>query len=352
MRVVVVGQSWGALSAQESGEALARAWADVARASCAVVPMGNAGAGWLHAFAALAGVDVALLDVPGAGDVVAMGCASDDVVAVALEGAGEPTGIPATASSWVLGAAIDAALRAWPDRRELVVDLSWALSTHDAGAGMLAALGASADVDLAGGVAGLTGLTSLDVTTVRTRLAGMDLRAVIPADQADARLLGLRGISAGRGHRAELDLPSTMAADTALEHLARALAPERATQPGAGACGGAGFAWLALGGTLATGPEDLAARTGLAATIARADLVVAGCQEFNFYTRGGDVLAHLARLGAEAGVPVVVVADRVQIGNRETRTLGIEAAHELGLAEATGAELTRAAARVAASWCW
>lgn len=349
MRVAVVSDSIGPLSPRAAGSALAAAWAQRG-AQCAVIGSGAAGSTWLAGLADTADAQVELL--PTAVDApLALGTRAGGTIGVALEADEAPVGIPA-GSSLPLGRAIADALTAWPTPEALAVDLTWARATHDGGTGLLAALGATADVDLTGGLAALAGLTSIDLAPVRERLAGIDLVGVVPADELETHLLGLRGISAGRGHTAQLHLADSLAADRALERLSSLVGADVATAPGAGACGGAGLAILALGGRLASGPGHLGGMLGLGATIAAADLVVAGCNAFDFLTRGGDVVTDLARRCGAVGVPLVVVAGDVVIGNREMRTFGVEAAHGLDLVDATAEEVTASAARIATSWTW
>ena len=97
--------------------------------------------------------------------------------------------------------------------------------------------------------------------------------------------------------------------------------------PGAGACGGLGFAVLALGGRLTTGPAlAFASPAGVAATRG-VELVVTGCTVFDFASRGGGVVAAAAAKAVELLSPCVVIAGEVVIGSREMRTMGIEAAY-------------------------
>lgn len=349
MRVAVVSDQIGPLTPRAAGNALAAAWASLG-AQCAVIPSGAAGSTWIAALSETDSAQVELLPT-GVDDPVALGTSAGRTVGVALEAEPVAPGIP-TASSLPLGRAIRDALAAWPAPAQLAVDLTWARTTHDGGAGILAALGASADVDLAAGLPGLDGLSRLDLAGARELLGDTELVGVVGDGEADARLLGLRGISAGRGHAAQLDLAQSLAADRSLERLAALVCPDRATDAGAGACGGAALAVLALGGRIETGPAHLGGRLGLDRTIAAADLVVAGCTAFDYLTRGGDVVTDLARRCGAAGVPLVVVADEVVIGSREMRTFGVEAAHALDFGDPTPDAVTSSAARIAASWRW
>ena len=128
---------------------------------------------------------------------------------------------------------------------------------------------------------------------------------------------------------------------------------------GAGACGGLGFAVLALGGALSTGPALALASAGGRAALRDVDLVVTGCSVFDFASRGGGVVAAMAEAAAAALSPCIVIAGEVLIGSREMRTMGIEAAYavrESTLDERGGnvrsEELAATARRVARSWSW
>ena len=176
----------------------------------------------------------------------------------------------------------------------------------------------------AAGVAGLTGLTAVDLGAVRERVGDVELLGVVPTPEREAQLLGLRGITSRRGRAAGEDPAPLLAADSALQRLTELVAPGSATVPGAGACGGLGWTVLALGGRLVTGPE-----LGLADVTGRPDLLVSGCGVFDFATRGGGVVAAAAELAAAHLAPCVVIAGEVLIGAREMRTMGIEAAYPI-----------------------
>ncbi|MCA1481218.1 glycerate kinase, partial [Bradyrhizobium sp. NBAIM08] len=121
--------------------------------------------------------------------------------------------------------------------------------------------------------------------------------------------------------------------------------------PGAGACGGVGFAVLALGGRLSTGPEVLLSDVSFAG----ADLVVTGCSVFDFAARGRGVVKAVAEAAAEALSPCIAIAGQVVIGAREMRTMGIDAAYAVRDTHAGPVDaeaLTATARRVARSWSW
>lgn len=345
MRVLVCSDAVGGLSSAAAGRALAEGWAGQ---RTAVVPLGEAGAGFVGSSAdRLRGVTEPVV----VGDRVGVRAHGGALTAVALPGPGVGEGpIPYAASSLPLGRLVAATL---PDSGTLLVDLV-SDDVHDGGAGFLAALGAEADVDLTGGVAGLVGLSRLDLEVARRRVAGLELVGVVGGTQLSTPLLGLRGITSVRGRAAGEDAEPLLAADAQLQQLADLAGPGLGTAPGAGACGGTALAVLALGGRLTSGPE-----LALGAITGPVDLVVTGCSVFDFAARGGGVVAAAAALAGRLLAPCVVVAGEVLVGAREMRTMGIEAAYAVHPSAAIDAEplvapdeLTATARRVARTWRW
>lgn len=353
MQILVATDTIGALSSQQAGEVLAQGWP---RSDVQVLPVGVAGDGFVRAAADLLGAAcVATATATG----VTTEASADGTATLLVETVGGALdGLPLDAGSGPLGAALADLLSRGPVRRVLL-DLA-GTDVHDGGAGLLAALGATADVPLDEGVAGLTGLTRLDVAAVRQRLAATEIVGVVPADELTRPLLGLRGITSLRGRAAGLDADVLLRTDAALERLAGLLGPEHAATPGAGACGGLGLAVLALGGRLSTGPEVGLASARGAAGLRGADLVVTGCSVFDFAARGGGVVAAASTAAARVLAPCVVVAGEVLIGVREMRTMGVEAAYPVRQSTAdrpaggdvSAAELAATARRVGRSWSW
>ena len=350
MRVLICPDRMGPLSSAEAGRALAAGWP-----GAELRPVGEAGRGFAEATAD--GWGDTLQGAVWDGLPVEWAVRGADAV-LAVSGVGgaavEGSPIPYGSGSLLLGRAI-ATILTEHRPRQLVVDLA-GIDVHDAGAGLLAGLGArSSGADLTTGVAGLTGLTAVDLGPVRELLGGVELIGVVPTPERDAVLLGLRGITSRRGRAAGEDPAPLLAADSALQRLTELVAPGPASAPGAGACGGLGWVVLALGGRLATGPE-----LGLADVTAGVDLLVSGCGVFDFATRGGGVVAAAADVAAAHLAPCVIIAGEVLIGGREMRTMGIEAAYPIRAStldvptggDLTAAEVAQAAVRVARSWRW
>lgn len=345
MRVLVCSDEVGGLSSAAAGRCLAVGWTGQ---RTAVVPLGEAGAGFVSSTADRLGVGEEPVVVA---DRVGVRTRADLLSAVALPGPGVGEGpLPYGASSLPLGHLVAETL---PEAGTLLVDLV-SDDVHDGGAGFLAALGADADVDLTAGVTGLVGLSRLDLSGPRQRLAGLELVGVVPSTQRSTALLGLRGITSVRGRATGDDAARLLAADASLQQLADLDGPGLGPTSGAGACGGTGLAVLALGGRLTSGPE-----LALGAITGPVDLVVTGCSVFDFAHRGGGVVAAAAALAGRLLAPCVVVAGEVLIGAREMRTMGIEAAYAVHESAADGvdtpltsAELTETARRVARTWRW
>ncbi len=351
MRIVVATDGIGALTSAEAGAAVAAGWdAD----DVTVVPMGESGGGALQALAdQVGGALEPLVD----GDRLITRLVSADVAGVAVGPVEADDGpIPYDGSSLPLGTALAELLHSGRATR-VVVDLS-GLDVHDGGAGLLAGLGATADVPLDAGVEALAGITRIDLGPCRERLRGIDLHALFPAADVGRPLLGLRGITSRRGQATGLDPARMLAVDAALESLAKVLGV--ADRPDLGARGGTSLAVAALGGRARTGPNLCAELGGLVDLVARADLVVTGCSAFDFLARGGGVVAEVASI-AEVGLrPCVLLAGEVFVGGREMRTMGIEAAYAVrestadlaSTADVEATDLHRLAARVARSWRW
>jgi glycerate 2-kinase len=354
VRIVVATDSIGALSSRRAGESIASGWRSIARVS--VLPIGEAGAGFVTAYADLLGITTTARGADGVVVTVAQASGAEASV-LHVRGHKAGTRIPYEQSSRPIGDAIATLINETAPRR-IVVDLA-GLWVHDAGAGLLSGLGATADRPLDQAVAGLHGLQDLDLAPARTLLGATELIGVVSMAQLDQLLLGLRGITARVGREAGADPELMLRTDAVLEAFARLASPTHAAAPGAGACGGLGFAVLALGGRLSTGPAlTLDSHAGQEA-LHGVDLVVTGCSVLDFASRGGGVVAAMAEAAATALSPCIVIAGEVLIGSREMRAMGVEAAYavreprldEQGR-DVSEEELARTARRVARSWSW
>ena len=227
--------------------------------------------------------------------------------------------------------------------------------TNDGGAGLLAALGATADVRLDAGGAGLDGVASVDVAAARERVGSVRL---VAASDVDNPLTGLFGATKTFGPQKGIVEERLPVVDGWLEQYAAALDRRLALEKGAGA---AGRARLRAAGARARpgSPESRSSPTRWACPSGpgAADLVITGEGAFDFSSRAGKVPHGVAAVAEEALRPCVVLAGEVLIGSREMRALGIESAYSLvdlvgeerAFAEPAAA-LSELAARVARTW--
>jgi glycerate kinase len=264
---------------------------------------------------------------------------------------------PMHATTYGVGQAIAAAIDA--GARRLVVGLGGS-ATNDGGAGLLAALGATADVPLDAGPEGLTGVTHVDLAPARARLDGIEL--VIAAD-VDVTLLGMFGATKTFGPQKGLTDEQIIAVDGVLDRFVDATCGttpvERrvADAKGAGAAGGLGFALMLLGGQVVSGIDLVAGAVGLTSQAGAHDLVVTGEGTYDFSSRAGKVVFGVAAVAGAAARPCIVLAGQVVVGSREMRAMGVESAYSVadlvGIDAAMGeayASLAALAERVARTW--
>lgn len=303
----------GQLSPRASAVAMARGFA--AQADVAVAGLAEGGVALGHA----------LSEPDGDLELLRNGWVATTAQLRAVGGGAEPVEDPLAVSSAALGRLVAYTLqRDVPGR--VVIDLTGS-SSSDAGEGLLA-----------------------ELATVRPQLAKAALTGVIPPGQQQDRLLGLRGIASRLGRRLGTPAERMLAVDAAIERFAGGLAPELAHAEGAGAAGGLGFAVLALGGRFVTGAALCADEVDLDRALGRADLVVTGCDSFDFGSRGGGVVAELAARCERFEVPLVVVSPVVGMSGREMRTLGVESAHPVEGGATSQEALTATATRLAQGW--
>ncbi|RLV55951.1 glycerate kinase [Aeromicrobium phragmitis] len=367
MRVLVAPDKFaGTLTAPQAAEAIAEGWRRTAPGDeLTLAPMADGGPGFVDVLQTALGGGVHAVTVRGPlGDPVPVSLLIDGTTAYVE--AAQACGLhvvessrrsPWTASSHGVGEALAAAADA--GARRIVVGLGGS-ATNDGGAGLLAALGATADAPLDAGPAALEHVTSVDVSAARERLAGVEL--VVAAD-VETPLLGMFGATKTFGPQKGLSEDEILRVDRILDGFVDAVCgatpAERrlADTPSAGAAGGLGFALLVLGAQVTSG-LGVVADAGRLPELARAhDLIVTGEGAFDFSSRAGKVVYGVATIAAEAARPCVVLAGTVDVGSREMRALGVESAYGLTdrvpLDEAMRAparHLADLAARVARTW--
>jgi glycerate kinase len=354
MRVLVAPDKFaGTLTAVEAAEAIAAGWRRQAPDDeLDLAPMSDGGPGFVDVLHNSLGGSLEPVVVSGPfGDPVPATILLDGDTAyvesaqacgLALSG----TDRPEQASTYGVGELVAAARDAGAKR--VVVGLGGS-GTTDGGAGLLAALGATADRPLDRGAAALAGIGRIDLPD-----AGVEL---VAASDVENPLTGLFGAAKTFGPQKGIPEERLPAVDAVLEELAAAAGRRTALEKGAGAAGGLGFALLLLGATRTSGLDLVASAVRLAERARACDLVLTGEGAFDFSSRAGKVPYGVATIAAAALRPCVALAGQVLVGAREMRALGIESAYSLfetvgeerAFAE-PAASLADLAARVARTW--
>lgn len=354
MRVLVAPDKFaGTLTAVEAAEAIATGWRRRAAGDeLDLAPMSDGGPGFVDVLHAALGGELLAVTVRGPhGEPTPATLLR--VHATAYVESAQACGLHLTggegvesASTYGVGELVRAAIDAGATR--IVVGLGGS-GTNDGGAGLLAALGATADRPLDAGPAGLVGIT-------RIRLPALDVELVAASD-VDNPLTGLFGATKTFGPQKGVVEDRLPVLDAWLEELAAAGGRRVALEKGAGAAGGLGFALLLLGATRKPGIGLVADAVGLADRARAVDLVLTGEGAFDFSSRSGKVPYGVAEIAAEALRPCVALAGQVQVGSREMRALGVESAYSLvelvgeerAFADPAGS-LADLAERVARTW--
>jgi glycerate 2-kinase len=358
MRVLIAPDKFaGTLTAVQAAEAIATGWRRQAPDDdLDLAPMADGGPGFVDVLHAALGGDLSAVTVSGphGSPVPAVVLRVGDTAYVeSAQAAGLhlASGPVETATSAGVGELVLAAAEG--GATTIVVGLGGS-GTNDGGAGVLSALGATADGVLDAGPAALAAVTSVDLAPARARLGGVTL---VAASDVDNPLTGLLGATRTFGPQKGLAEDRIAEVDGWLESFAVATDRRTSLEKGAGAAGGIGYALLALGATREPGIALVADAVSLAERARAADLVVTGEGAFDFSSRAGKVPYGVAGVASEALRPCVALAGQVLVGSREMRALGIESAYSLvelvGEERAFGAPadaLADLAARVARTW--
>lgn len=353
MRVVIAPDSFtGTLSASEAADAIARGWrATRPDDELVLLPMSDGGPGFLEA---LPGVRISVLvEDPLARPVIAdflldgLTAYVESAQACGLHLLDPSERDPAVTTTYGVGQLVDAALDA--GARRIVVGLGGS-STNDGGAGLLAALGVRRE-DAAGERLAPGCLPLREAARLVGRPREVEL---VAATDVDNPLLGPHGATQtfapqkGARDLEPLEQALTHWADLLEEHLG----VQVRDLPGAGAGGGLGFALLALGAIRVSGAGVVAEAVGLATAVAGADLVLTGEGSFDVTSLRGKVVACVAAAAQHEGLPCLVLAGQVEVGERQAAAAGVEASYALGpagLADASQA-LSDLSAQVARQW--
>ncbi|KRE94633.1 hypothetical protein ASG76_09460 [Nocardioides sp. Soil774] len=358
MRVLIAPDKFaGTLTAVQAARAIAEGWARQAPGDeLDLAPMADGGPGFVDVLHAALGGELAAVTVSGPhGDAVpaAVLVVGGTAYVESAQAAGLhlADGDVESATSRGVGELVLAAVDS--GARTVVVGLGGS-GTNDGGAGVLAALGATADVALDAGPAALAAVTEVDLSRARERLSGVTL---VAASDVDNPLTGLFGATKTYGPQKGVAEERIAEVDGWLEAFATATDRRTSLEKGAGAAGGMGYALMVLGATREPGIDLVADAVQLASRARSADLVVTGEGAFDFSSRAGKVPYGVAGVASEALRPCIALAGQVLVGSREMRALGIESAYSLvdlvGEERALGAPaeaLAELAQRVARTW--
>jgi glycerate 2-kinase len=329
----------GTLSAVAVADAIAAGWAQARPADEVICrPLADGGPGFLDVVARARGgrrIPVPTSDplgrpVPGEVLVVDGRAYLECAQACGLHLLTADEKDPKATTSYGLGVLVAAAVETGV--REIVVGLG-GTAVNDAGAGMLAALGAP-PLDVAGCALPYGGAALLAVERLggQPRIRGVRL---IAATDVDAVLTGVRGASSVFGPQKGASREDVFLLDAALERFAGVLQqlptcpPMVAARPGAGAAGGIGAALLALGGEVVSGIHLVRQLTRLDVVLDEVDLVITGEGSFDAQSLQGKVVAGVAEAARDRGLPCLVVAGRASAGRREAAARGVTETYTL-----------------------
>ena len=203
-------------------------------------------------------------------------------------------------------------------------------ATTDCGAGMLAGLGvtflAADGTELTPTPSALAELDHADLNGLDPRLA--DVRIELACDVSNP-LLGEDGAAAVFGPQKGATPEDVVYLDRILEKVADALtaagAPDVRDHAGAGAAGGLGAGFLAIGARMRRGAEVVADAARLAEAVDGADLVLTGEGGVDFQTLSGKTPAGVAEVAARFGLPVIAFAGTIGRGADDLVGNGFEA---------------------------
>ncbi|MFJ9392971.1 glycerate kinase [Nocardioides sp. NPDC101246] len=226
---------------------------------------------------------------------------------------------PMTASSYGFGQAVGAAVSG--GARRVVLALGGSAST-DGGTGMLAALGVrlcgSGDRAIEAGGAELGRIARLDTE----RMIDLDGVELVVATDVDNPLLGPRGAAAEFGPQKGAAPDDVRRLDQGLSSLARVMsAATMASEPGAGAAGGLGFACLWLGATRISGADFFLDLLDFDRHVEAHDIVITGEGRLDRQSLDGKLISAVVRRAG--GRPVHLLVGDCALRTEDAAVLGV-----------------------------
>ena len=339
MKIVIAPDSFkGSMTAAEAAEAIETGFRAVyPDAEYVKVPMADGGEGTVQSLVdATSGTIITQLVSGPMGDMVAgfFGILGDRQTAVIEMAAA--SGIHWVrpkerdvflASSFGTGQLINAALDRGCDK--LIVGLGGS-ATNDGGIGMMKALGAQFfdqdGVQLAADVRALLQLASIDLQYLDPRL---DKTEIVVACDVDNPLCGENGAARVFGPQKGATEEDIAVLDQALTRYGDILSANAgrdiASEPGAGAAGGMGAAFIGLiDAVLKPGIDIVIEIVDLANSLVDANLVITGEGRVDNQTIHGKTPMGVAKVAKSCNLPVICIAGSVEDGADFTHQLGID----------------------------
>ncbi|MBN6033573.1 glycerate kinase [Amycolatopsis sp. 195334CR] len=331
MKVLIAPDKFkGSLTAMEAAEAIRDGVHEVfGDAVTMLCPVADGGEGTLDVLYAAGAERVELsvrgpLDTPVEARYAVLGSAAyiESARACGIEFVEPSPETALAAHTWGVGELIAHALEG--GARQVVLTVGGTAST-DGGSGMLRALGASVTPALGLGGGPLRTVESVDLTAVRSKFDGVDVRV---ATDVSNPLLGEKGAAAIFGPQKGARAAEVALLGDALGRWARALhaagGRDVSDAPGAGAGGGvAGGAMAALGAVFESGFDLVCELTGVPAALAEADLVITGEGSLDPQSLDGKAPAGIAARARARNLPVLAVAGRVTLDEAQLAQLGV-----------------------------
>jgi len=343
VKILVAPDSFGTtLSAGEAAEVIASTWRRSApHDEVRTLPLSDGGPGFLDVLAGENGIFEPLVVQDAKGQArpirVLLREGSAYVESAEIIGRGsypESSDLVRSGSSYGVGEAL---LFGFSRARRVVIGLG-GTAINDGGAGLLAALGASANVRLDQGGIGLAGIKELNMARACEAVAGCE---ILIATDVDNPLTGPQGASEMYAPQKGATPADVRELEAHLLDYQSALVTASSTESvgaGSGAAGGLGAALLALGGRRVSGIEEVARQVELASAVEWADLVVTGEGSFDWQSLRGKVVSGVAFHATRLGKPTIVLAGQVHCGRREYTSIGIESAYAMAETQAEIAE--------------
>lgn len=331
MKIVVAPDSYkGSLTAAQVGETIARALRqEIPHSEIKVIPMADGGEGTVDALVQAAGgkkvhlrasgplgkpVDTyyGIIDANGRKTAV---IEAGNICGLPMVPAGQRN--PLNTTSRGLGEVMRAALD--EGIRSMVIGLGGS-ATNDGGLGMLIALGGEFRLQDGSAAEGygreLAQLAQVKLDQLDPRLQACKM--TIACDVTNP-LLGEQGATHVFGPQKGATPEQVMLLDQAMNGYANlvesSLAVALRDRPGAGAAGGLGFAYMALGAEVIPGAKVVEEMTGLRQHIAAADWVFTGEGRSDEQTLYGKLPFHVAQLAKQAGVKAILISGSLGEGS-------------------------------------